>query len=347
MTVVREAHEAHGATFTTVGGHALPEHYGRPERTHHAVRRVVGVTEQAYGVVTVDGPDRTALLADLLPGDRPGGEGTGAYLLHLDDRGRVAGDAYVYDGGERVLAFTAPGTESTVAEAWRRRAAATDRSVTVALAGEAFGVFGVHGPKATEKVASVLTGPGAPDDRYGFVRGRVGDNGVTVVRSDDLAGEESYEVVCRASVAERVFDALVNHGLNAAPFGRRTWETLTLEAGTPLFETELAGRPPAALGVGHLAGAPADDATGRLVGLTPETVPDRGTAVHAAGTDEPVGTVTRGAAPPSVDGPAALAVLETPVPETVRVDGVAVPVRTLPLVTGSGRSARLPAHGQP
>lgn len=340
MTVVREVHEDHGATFTEVGGHVIAAQYGRPERAHHAVRRVVGVTEHPYGVLVVTGPDREQLLRSLPTKDTPTEDGQGTYYLHRDERERIVAEAYLYHAGERLLCFAAPGTETLLAEAWRSRASEADLSVEVSLSSSAFGVFGIHGPKATEKVASVLTGPGAPDGRFSFVRGQVGDNGVTVIRTDDLAGEESYEVVSRAADADRVFDALLNHGLNAAPFGHDTWKTLTLEAGTPLFESELLGHQPTALGLSHLTPEPSATDTGRLVGLRPTEVPEAGTALAVDGTQ--VGTVTRAARTPTLDGPAALASLDDRGVETVMLEERSVPVSELPLVEGSGRSVRLP-----
>lgn len=221
MTVVREVQEAHGATFVEVGGHALPAHYGRPARVHHAVRRVVGVTEHAYGVLVVTGPDRERLLQTLVPTEEVPKEGQGTYLLELDGQDRISADVYLFHAGERLLGFSAPGTERLLSDRWRDRAADRELAVDISLAASEFGVFGLHGPQATEKVASVLTGPGAPAERHTFVRGRIGENGVTVIRTDALAGEVGYEVVCRAQDADRVFDALLNHGLNAAPFGLR------------------------------------------------------------------------------------------------------------------------------
>ncbi|MFB6112324.1 MAG: aminomethyl transferase family protein [Halobacteriaceae archaeon] len=346
MTVVRDTHEAHGATFTTVGGHALPKEYGRPDRAHRAVRRVVGVTEAAYGVLVITGTDALSLLGEICPSDPPSEEGAGGYTLHLDTQGRIAGDAYVYHGGERVLCFTAPGTEQFLATAWREVAETAELAVDVSPSGDAFGVFGLHGPKATEKVASVLTGPGAPEGRYRFVRGQIGDNGVTVIRGADLAGEESYEVVCRAAAAERVFDALINHGLNAAPFGRYTWHTLTVEAGSPLYESELVGRRPAALGLGHLTPGPTRGPTGQLVGLQPASLPAAGDPVLTVDGSDRLGEVTRAVDAPTLDGPAALAILDGSPPERVSVGDDTVAVQSLPLVEGSALSARLPRAGE-
>ncbi|MFB6255359.1 MAG: hypothetical protein ABEH58_01305, partial [Haloplanus sp.] len=50
-------HAGYGAEFETRGGRTVVAHYGRPERTHLAVRNGVGVIEMGYGVVVVEGSD--------------------------------------------------------------------------------------------------------------------------------------------------------------------------------------------------------------------------------------------------------------------------------------------------
>ena len=234
--------------------------------------------------------------------------------------------------------------------------------MTVRAATDDFGVFGVHGPKATEKIASVLTGPGSPDDPLSFVRGSIGDWGATVVRTDDLTGEEGYEVVCAAEDASEVFDALINHGLNAAPFGYRTLDYLLLEAGTPLFETELSGQVPNVLGIRNALDFEKGCYVGqevvskienrgqpsrRLVGLRPEAVPEGDSAVFEG--DTHVGEVTRADHSPGLEAPIAMALVEYGLEAatvTVRIDGEATPadVVELPFLEGSARSRRLPRY---
>jgi len=357
MTVVRSAHEELGATFEAVGDRELPAHYGRPERSHRAVRNGVGITEMAYGALTVEGADRIDFV-DNAVSNRVPDEGQGCYALLLDPDGRIETEMYVYNAGERLLVLVPPSRATAVAADWREKVFIQE--VTIEETTGEFGVFGIHGPSATEKVAGVLNAAPAPDRPLSFERGRIADCGVTAIRGDDVAGEESYEVVCRAGEAATVFDALLNYGPNAVPFGSRTWETLTLEAGTPLFASELAGEIPNAAGVRNALDFEKGCYVGqevvsrienrgrpprRLVGLRPESVPESGAAVFDG--DSAVGEVTRAAVAPSLDGPAALAYVED-VPEnpTVRIDGGEVPaeVAELPFVTGSGRSARLPAY---
>jgi aminomethyltransferase len=372
VTLLEDIHADHGAEFDSVGGRRVPRDYGRPERTHRAVRNGVGLTEMPYGVVVVAGDDRIEYVDNVVSNEVPREDGEGRYALLLDPQGRIETDMYVYCAGDRLLLFVPPGEAASLAETWREKVFIQDVDISVAT--DDFGVFGVHGPKATEKVASVLNSAGTPDEHLSFVRGKIADVGVTVVRTDAPTGEEGYEVVCTTGETEDetetarsnvqlVFDTLLTRGLNAVPFGRRTWESLTLEAGTPLFEFELADELPNALGLRNALdfekgcyvgqevvsrienrGRPSQ----RLAGLLPEAVPDRGAAVFAG--DEAVGEVTRAAESPMRGDPVALALVDfdvTPGTDvTVRVDGEERPaeVAALPFVEGSDRSARVPRY---
>ena len=360
MTVVADLHESHGATFEERGDRRVVSEYGRAERAHRAVRNVVGTIEMGYGIVEVAGDDRIDFVDNAVTNRVPDEDGQGVYALLLDPQGRIETELYIYNAGERLLCFVPPGSETGLADEWNEKTFIQD--VTVRVATDDFGVFGVHGPNATEKVASVLTGPSSPDEPLSFVRGTIGDWGATVVRTDDLTGEEGYDVICAADDAERVFDALINHGLNAAPFGYRTLGYLLLEAGTPLFETELAGNVPNVLGLRNALDFEKGCYVGqevvskienrgqpsrRLVGLRPETVPERGSAVFDG--DGHVGEVTRAERSPALEAPIAMALVEYGLETddlSVRVDGDDVPadVVELPFVEGSARSRRLPTY---
>ncbi|QPV61967.1 aminomethyltransferase family protein [Halosimplex litoreum] len=378
MTVIESVHADHGATFEERGDRRVVTHYGRPERTHAAVRNVVGVTERGYGVLTVEGDDRVDFVDNAVSNRVPTADGEGCYALLLDPQGGIETDMYVYNAaaGDRLLVFLPPTEHERVAEDWRSKTFIQDVAITDAS--DDFGVFGVYGPQATEKVASVLNKAPSPDRPLSFVRGSMADAGVTVIRDDGLAGEEGYEVVCAASEAADVFDTLENRGQAAAPFGYRTWETLTLEAGTPLFETELSGRVPNVCGVRNALdfekgcyvgqevvsrvenrGRPSQ----RLVGLVVEpepgdgdgtgdaesAVPDAGAAVFDG--DAAVGEVTRAAASPTRDESVALAAVDSDQTAVgaslaVRVDGDERPAArvALPFVEGSDESARRPRY---
>ncbi|WP_049921526.1 CAF17-like 4Fe-4S cluster assembly/insertion protein YgfZ [Halopiger djelfimassiliensis] len=370
MSVIESTHEDHGATFGERDGRTIVEHFGRPERTHRAVRNGVGLLESAYGVIVVEGDDRLEYVDNVVSNRVPQTDGQGCYALVLDPQGGIEVELYIYNAGERLLLFVPPTEARPLAEEWSEKVFIQDVEIRVAT--DEYAIFGVHGPQATEKVASVLNGAASPDECYSFVRGTMGDEGVTVIRTDALTGEESFEVVCAADDAEAVYDTLLTQGMNAAPFGYRTWDTLTLEAGSPLFGTELAGTIPNVLGLRNALDFEKGCYVGqevvsrvenrgqpsrKLVGLTLEpepgdagseaAVPEPGAAVFDG--DASVGEITRADESPMLEDVIALAIVEFDLESdavTVRVGGEETPAtRTeLPFVDGSDRSDRLPAY---
>ncbi|WP_222916252.1 aminomethyltransferase family protein [Natrinema sp. SYSU A 869] len=362
MTVIESIHEDHGATFGERADRRIVEHYGRPERTHRAVRNGVGLLEQAYGVIVVEGDDRVEYVDNVVSNRVPAEDGKGCYALVLDPQGGIDVELYIYNAGERLLLFTQPETAEPLAEEWSEKVFIQDVDIRVAT--DDYAVFGIHGPQATEKIASVLNGAGSPDERYTFVRGTMGDEGVSVIRTDALTGEESYEVICAADDAAAVHDTLLNQGLNAAPFGYQTVESLALEAGSPLFHTELKGTLPNVLGLRNALDFEKGCYVGqevvsrvenrgqpsrRLVGFTleGEAVPESGAAVFDG--DASVGEVARAGESPMLGDVIALAIVDYDLESdevTIRVGGeeVAATRTELPFVEGSDRSDRLPEY---
>ncbi|GAB6862142.1 aminomethyltransferase family protein [Haloplanus litoreus] len=363
--MTRGLHADYGAEFETRGGREVVAHYGRPERTHLAVRNGVGVIEMGYGVVVVEGADAVDFVDNAVSNRVPAVDGEGCYALLLDPQGGIETDLYVYNAGERLLCFTPPDRAEPLADDWSDKVFIQD--VSIRDASDDFAVFGVHGPAATESVATLLAGASVPEeDALTFVRGSIADAGVTVVATDDPTGETGYEVVCRDADAEDVLDSLLTRGTPTTPVGYRTWDTLTLEAGTPLFETELVGRIPNVAGVRNALdfdkgcyvgqevvsrvenrGRPSK----RLVGLTLGAVPESGAGAAVFSDDAAVGEVTRAAGTPSCDRPVALAyvgsnALDDATEFAVRVGGdeILATVTDLPFVEGSGRSGRLPRY---
>ena len=247
MSVLEGVHDDHGATWTELGGRRVVADYGRPERTHGAVRNGVGVIELGYGVVEVTGDDRVEFVDNVVSNHVPREDGEGCYAVLCDPQGGITTDLYAYSAAERLLVFVPPDRAAPLVDDWADKVFIQD--VTVEERTGELAVFGVYGPTSTEKVASVLNKASAPEPPLSFVRGAMGDAGVTVISSDAPTGEEGYEVVCAADDADEVLDTLLTRGMNAVPFGYTTWNTLTLEAGTPLFHSELEGTIPNVAGI--------------------------------------------------------------------------------------------------
>lgn len=359
MITTRDFHQDHGAVFETVGGRETIGHYHRPDRTHKAVRNGVGVIELPYSVIVVEGSDRFEYVNNVITNRVPRENKRGTYALLLDPQGRIRTDMYVYDSDDRLLLFLPPGKATEVADDWE----VFIQDVTITVASDTFSVFGIHGPNATEKIASVLSKASPSTEQLTFVQGSLDDVGVTVIRGDDITGEESYEVVCSRENAKKVVDVLVNHGLNAVLFGQKTWNAMTLEAGTPVFPSELEEKIPNVTGITNAVdydkgcfvgqevaskvknrGRPSQ----RLIGLQVAELPDRNASVFAG--DATVGEITRAIDSPMLEEYIAFAYVDYSIEDTttltVRIDGneVTATQSELPFYSGSSQSVRLPHY---
>ncbi|TQQ82285.1 CAF17-like 4Fe-4S cluster assembly/insertion protein YgfZ [Halonotius roseus] len=373
MTLLGAHHDDLGATYVERGGRRLVSHYGRPAVAHRAVRNGVGVIEQGYGIVAVTGSERVDYVDNIVTNRVPDSDGEGCYAFVLDPQGRIETDCYIYNADEQLLLFTPPSQVEELVADWSEKIFVQDVAIDDVSA--EFGVFGIHGPSATEKIASVLNHAGAPEPELHFDRGSMGDAGVTVVAGDNPTGEDGYTVICGADDAPGVFDTLLNHGLNAAPFGEATWNTLTVEAGTPRFASELQGEIPNTVGARHAV----DFEKGCFIGQeVVSKVENRGRpskqllgvrldAPCAAGDElrvdgDAVGELTRAIESPSVGEPIALAfcasdalegsfTVGSTAAEAAEGDGAAdEPTAvdadrvTLPFVDGSATSLRCPQY---
>lgn len=349
-----------GATLDEIGEQTVPSRFARPYRSHEAVRSGVGVTQHPWGVVTVAGDDRHTFLNDTLTMRVPTTESVGRYGFLLDPDGRIEVDLYVIDVGDRYLCLCAPGAAAELAPWLDERTFIQD--VTVTDETDDHAVFGVHGPASTTKLTSVMPEGSPPETRLTVARGVVRDRGVTVLRLDAPVGEDGYVVLCRREDAPSVFDALVSLGAMATPFGYETWSALTLEAGTPLLATELAGRTPNVCGqlewgvdldkgcfvgqevVARIAnlGEPRE----RLVTVVGEALPAAGATVHTRNGRN--GELTRRGYSPLLETNVGMASVpaETAVGSRVEVgpDSTQARIVSMPAVDGSAPSGRRPIY---
>lgn len=360
MTELAEVYDRLGATAVTVGGLSIPGTFARPARTHQAVRAGVGVTQHPFGIITVSGDDRDAFLGDTLTCQLPTSEGEVTYGFLLDPDGTIETDMYVAHVGSQLLCVTAPGTATSLASMLSERTFIQD--VQVEDVSTEHVVFGVHGPAVETMLRSILREGEPPGEGDSLTRGAVRDHGLTLIEIDAPIGEPGVLAICTRASAGAVFDALVNLGAAAVPFGYDTWLGLTLEAGTPLFETELGDRQPNVCG--QLGGA-VDLTKGcfvgqevvarvanlgtireRLVGLGLSQPMEPGTTLISDGV--PVGTITRATHSPVLDRVIGMGFVDTSIDagSTVRVDstGSDTTLVELPHVEGSQLSERLPVY---
>jgi tRNA-modifying protein YgfZ len=263
----------------------LPPDYGDARAEYHAVRDLAGIVDRSgLGVLEVTGKDRAGFLHALVSNDIKAlapGHTCGATLL--DIHGKVQLTFLVWSTEDRILLVTPPGTAAFALEAFDKylfseKASFADVTADVALSMLA-------GPEAAgiaERVAAELTG-------------------VEVRRAPGIGetgGAETWMMV-PSSDGARAWQAALDAG--ARPVGAAAFESLRIEAGTPLFgrdvdDTVLLPEIPNARLLSHTKGCyPGQEVVVRirdrghvnrmLRGLVMEgqTVPERGAEVVADG----------------------------------------------------------------
>ena len=213
-----------------------PVSYGDAAAEHAAVRGAAGIVERSdLGLLEVTGRDRAKFLHALLSNDIASltpGQGVGATLLDVHGKVQVLLRVLVLD--ERVLLVTPPG-----------QAAATEQALDTYLFSEkAFfrdatgeeAIVMLAGPDA-DATAFTVAGARAPDAAWSHTTGTVAGAPVRLVRGKGETGEAEVWVMSPAAVGPAVWDELVAAG--ARPVGRAAFETLRIEAGTPVFPDDM------------------------------------------------------------------------------------------------------------
>jgi aminomethyltransferase len=327
-TPLTAVHEGLGATLTDFAGWLMPLRYGSETAEHKAVRAAAGLFDLSHmGELAVTGQEAADALDYALVGNlsalRPG---RARYTMICADDGGVIDDLIVYRlGDDEFLVVANAANAGTVYQALieradGRQAAVTDRTGDYAL-------IAIQGPHAARILAPLTDADLDEVKYYAGYRATVAGARVLLARTG-YTGEDGFEIFTEPRDAERVWAALSDAGAadGLVPAGLAARDTLRLEAGMPLYGSELGPEvTPFDAGLGRVVklDKPADF-VGRaalaqraqaapqrvLVGLASQSrrVPRHGYDVLWDGA--PRGTVTSGSPSPTLGVPIAMAYLD-------------------------------------
>jgi len=349
-TPLRAVHERLGATMTEFAGWLMPLRYGSETAEHHAVRNDAALFDLSHmGEIAVTGPGAGAALDYAVCGWPSAlAVGRAGYTMLCAPDGGVLDDLIIYrqSADDFLVVANAANTAVVLAELRERCGGTevTDLSTTV-------GLISIQGPNAPGRLSPITVLMPPADDLAGMryysgAYGTVAGRQAWVARTG-YTGEDGFEIFCAVSDCEPVWDALAGTGAVAgagagtgagaglAAAGLSVRDTLRLEAGMPLYGSELgpditpyeAGlgrvvrldKPGDFVGRAALAERAAAGPRRTLVGLVMKSrrVPRHGyPVVLGAVTDVVgsvvvgsvvVGTVTSGGPSPSVGAPIAMA----------------------------------------
>jgi folate-binding protein YgfZ len=283
------------------------------------------------GKLELTGPDAPMFLNNLSTNDTanlPLGGGCEAYFC--DSRAKVQFAAWIYhirlaDGRHAMWVETTPGRNAELVKYLDRYL--ISEQVEIADVTDRFAQMHLAGPKAADVLAKALGSPVPELPEFAHMERTFGANATCSIRRRDMLGLPGFDIVCLKERAEGVRGMLTAAG--ATPGTPQTFETLRVEAGTPLFGPDIdnnrfvmeVGR--AARAVSYTKGCflgqepivMARDRAGHvnraflgLKGLNPEDQLPPGSKLFHDGQE--VGVVTSSCQSPRLDAPVALAYLK-------------------------------------
>ena len=195
----------------------------------------------AAGKLLLTGPDAPMFLGNLCTNDianLPLGGGCEAYFC--DSRAKVQFAAWIYhvmlsDRRHAMWVETTPGRDAELVKYLDRYL--ISEQVEIADVTEQFAQMHLAGPKAAEVLSEAL-GDAIPDlPEFAHMERTFGAGATCSIRRRDQLGLPGFDLVCLKERAEGVRGLLIAAGAVAGT--PETFETLRIEAGTPVFGTDI------------------------------------------------------------------------------------------------------------
>ncbi|WP_439626284.1 glycine cleavage T C-terminal barrel domain-containing protein [Gemmata sp.] len=195
----------------------------------------------AAGKLLLTGDDAPMFLGNLSTNDTknlPLGGGCEAYLC--DSRAKVQFAVWIYhvllaDRRHAMWVETTAGRGADLAKYLDRYLISEQVEITDVT--DQFAQFHLAGPHAAEVLAKALGEPVPELPEFAHTERTFGANATCNVRRRDLLGVPGFDLVCLKERADGVRGLLVAAG--AVPGTAETFETLRIEAGTPLFGPDI------------------------------------------------------------------------------------------------------------
>ncbi|MEH0147650.1 glycine cleavage system aminomethyltransferase GcvT [Corynebacterium sp. Q4381] len=325
QTPLHQTHEALGAQFTDFGGWTMPLKYGSELEEHRAVRTGVGIFDLSHmGEIDVMGPDAAAFLDYALISNFSSlKEGKAKYSMIVGEDGGILDDLITYRFGEHhfMVVPNAANTD-TVWEAFQARKG--DFNVELRNDSQTVALVAVQGPGSLEVLGQLLADDPSNLSYYSGAWNTLRSGGEDIevfVARTGYTGEDGFELFCMFDDAQKVWDAVIDHG---TPCGLAARDSLRLEASMPLYGHELTtGITPVEAGMGRAYAKKEADFVGKqaLTGREPSIViagltstarraAREGAEIFLPGSDDKIGVVTSGQPSPTLGHPVALAHLD-------------------------------------
>jgi len=236
-TVLFDKHIEAGAKMVDFHGWEMPINYGSQIEEHHAVRQDAGMFDVSHmTIVDIKGSEAKPFLRKLVTNDvaKLTVAGKALYTGMLNEEGGVIDDLIIYHFNEEFYRLVVNSATREKDLAWINKQAQAF-SVEVTEQPE-WAMVAVQGPKAKEKVATILS-----EEQNAAVEGMKPFFGVQAgdlfIATTGYTGEAGYEIMLAPEKAADFWQQLIDAGVKPAGLGAR--DTLRLEAGMNLYGSDM------------------------------------------------------------------------------------------------------------
>lgn len=236
-TPLYEKHLRANAKIIDFHGWDMPLHYGSQLHEHHQVRQSAGIFDISHmTVVDLIGQRVREFLSFLLANDvnRLKKAGKALYSCMLNEQGGILDDLIVFYQTETQFRMVVNAATRDKDLAWIT-AQAKAFAVEVCERPELV-MLAIQGPQAREQVDTLL-----PPDLQAAARQLAPFhacwNDTVFISRTGYTGEDGFEVILPAELANTLWDALLSHDM--MPIGLGARDTLRLEAGMKLYGIDM------------------------------------------------------------------------------------------------------------
>ena len=241
-TPLYEATAKAGAVMVEDAGWLVPAHFGDPAAEYEQVRTGCVVFDQSpRGKVELTGKEAGMFLHNLCTNDvkdMPLGAGCEFFLTTA--KAKVMAYGYVYhvrlgDGQAALWLDLEPGTAEKVIQHLDHFV--ISEQVEFADRTREFAQMHLAGPNAVVVLERALMDEIPPLGELQHMERTFGTDATCNIRRRDPLGLPGFDVICLRARAETVWQFLVRAG--AKPAGKEAFETLRVEAGTPVWGADV------------------------------------------------------------------------------------------------------------
>jgi aminomethyltransferase len=295
-TPLYDWHVAHGGRMVDFAGWVMPVQYTSIIDEHLAIRSAVGIADISHmGRLRFEGPGAAVFLAELLTRRVADMElGQIRYSLITNDAGGILDDVlvgyYHNSHGQPFFMLVVNASNRAKIDNWvtnhlpKVRAEQPGQEILWNDVSRLWAMFAIQGPRSVEMLQP-LVDVDLQSMRYyrgaqALILHPAAKRQGCIISRTGYTGEDGFEVSLGASIAQGVWEAMIEQGrpLGIVPAGLGARDTLRLEAGMPLYGHELSEEiNPFQAGLGfacHLVGYdyPGRDALVRIQSQPPRLV---------------------------------------------------------------------------